>query len=272
MTLHWGVWYHCLCGTIRQQEDTVVVHIVISRSFISGSSMGYRRFQGHRGSSRRNKQSPPSASYAPPRARNSLIGQLLAQFFRWLFGHSRRSPSWIAAPPSIGFVPSAHAPPRRAEDKRARRERISRTVQRWNAADEPLPYRRQPHLVTKGERALWFPLYRAVQGRYRVFCKVRLQDVVCAPKDHPQESRWFKKIKGYHVDFVICDPQSTAPLLVVELDDRSHWSQRRQERDRFKNDVLAAAGMPIYRVLAAPAYSPDELAAEIDRMLASIRS
>src|SRR5207253_1954486 len=77
--------------------------------------------------------------------------------------------------------------------------------------EEPLPYRRRANILSKGERALWYPLYRAVKGRYRIFCKVRLYDVVCCPDKQSDERRWFQKVKGYHVDFVICEHDTTAP-------------------------------------------------------------
>ena len=126
-----------------------------------------------------------------------------------------------------------------------------------------LPYRRRPHLMSKGERAFWYPLFKAVQGKYRLFCKVRLQDVVGAPEEADANGYWFRKIRGYHVDFVLCDPDTTEPLLAVELDDRSHASARKQERDRFKDAVLTAGGVPIYRVQACQAYDPIELAEAI---------
>jgi hypothetical protein len=130
-----------------------------------------------------------------------------------------------------------------------------------------LPYRRRRHLVSKGERAFWYPLYLAVKGKYRIFCKVRLQDVVCAPPDAPDEGFWFRKIRGYHIDFVLCDPASTEPLLAIELDDRSHRSPQRIERDRFKDAVLSSGGVPVYRVTARQAYDPTELAEEISRRM-----
>ena len=135
------------------------------------------------------------------------------------------------------------------------------------AAPAALPYRRSPHLLSKGERAFWYPLYRAVKGKYRLFCKVRLADVVQCPDARWDEARWFRKIGRYHVDFVICDPKTTAPLLVVELDDRSHRSARSENRDQFKAEVLAAAGMPIYRVNAQKAYDPAELGGSIQRLI-----
>src|SRR5438309_197665 len=40
-----------------------------------------------------------------------------------------------------------------------------------------LAYRRADRVLSRGECALWNPLWRAVKGRYRIFCKVRLSDV-----------------------------------------------------------------------------------------------
>jgi hypothetical protein len=134
---------------------------------------------------------------------------------------------------------------------------------------ETLPYRRTSCLLSKGERALWYPLYRAVKGQYRLFCKVRLADVVCCPRERRDERRWFRKIGRYHVDFVICEPGTTAPLLVVELDDRRHRARRRQEIDAFKDDVLRAAGVPVYRIAAQQAYDPVELTQNVKRLIRS---
>jgi len=126
-----------------------------------------------------------------------------------------------------------------------------------------MPYTRAKRLLSKGERAFWYPLFKACEGKYRIFCKVRLADIVVTPAGSSRY--WFKTIRGYHVDFVLCDPQTTAPLLVVELDDRSHESTRARERDAFKESVLAAAKVPLYRVACQQAYDPIEIARAIDQ-------
>jgi hypothetical protein len=56
---------------------------------------------------------------------------------------------------------------------------------------------------------------------------------------------------------------------VIELDDRSHRSQsrQRQDQDAWKDEVLHAAQLPIYRIRAQPAYDVIELTKEIDRMI-----
>ena len=136
----------------------------------------------------------------------------------------------------------------------------------------PMPYRRVQGVLTRGEQAFWHPLVLAVAGRYSVLCKVRLQDVVQAPAERWDEWRWFRKIRGYHVDFVVCDRESFAPLLVVEHDDRSHRRKDRKNSDNFKDQVLADAGLPVYRVPAQQAYAPEELLQCIQQRINSASS
>lgn len=196
----------------------------------------------------------------------AACGRLLARGFRALRGTTNPGPS----------ARSTHRGKSFREDRSERRQRIETTLQRWarqpagerHDRAEALPYRRAKHLLSKGERAFWYPLYRAVKGKFRIFCKVRLADVVRAPADIPDERRWFRKIARYHVDFVICDPHTTEPLLVVELDDRTHRTKEQRERDQFKQDVLGAGGLPLYRVRAQAAYDPQELSETIVRMIA----
>ncbi len=209
--------------------------------------MAYRRNKSYRSKRRWPK---PTYRHAndEPRLFEALyrIGVAAVRGIRWVVGRlAERGKAKVSEPPPL--------PP---------------VAQRVGGAEaglsvQPLPYRRRPHLISKGERAFWYPLYQAVHGKYRIFCKVRLQDVVSAPSGVRSERYWFNKIRGYHLDFVLCDPKTTAPLLAIELDDRSHASAEQTERDRFKDEVLAAGGVPIYRVPAQQAYDPIELAAQI---------
>ena len=51
-----------------------------------------------------------------------------------------------------------------------------------------------------------------------------------------------------HCDFVLADARTLEPLLVIELDDKSHWQTDAQECDKFKDAVLDVAGVPLLRV------------------------
>jgi hypothetical protein len=163
---------------------------------------------------------------------------------------------WRTVPASLRSSPEVPA------ESRSPQPRTS-----YKSGSAPLPYIRATALLTKGERAFWHPLLRAIDGRYRLFCKVRLADVVRCPPDRRDEGRWFRKIGRYHVDFVVCDSKTTAPLLVIELDDRGHRERIRRDRDSFKDAVLKAAGIPILRVPAQHAYDAAALKAEVCRLL-----
>ena len=169
---------------------------------------------------------------------------------------SRRSPADTPRPNALeeGNVPSG-----RFSRKRGKRPPLPgmRSGAATLLSPPPIAFRRAPRLLSRGERAFWYPLFEAVKGKYRIFCKVRLLDIVDTPSG--SDRYWFKKVRGFHVDFVLCDPQTTAPLLVVELDDRSHNSSRVKERDELKSAVLAAAGLPLLRVTCQQAYDPEEL-------------
>ena len=84
----------------------------------------------------------------------------------------------------------------------------------------------------------------------------------------PTNARGLRKIGRHHVvDFVLCHPDTAAPLLIIELDDRTRRPQKAKDCDAFKNAVCHAAGLPGYRILAQQAYDPIELGEMIGRIV-----
>lgn len=80
---------------------------------------------------------------------------------------------------------------------------------------------------------------------YIVFTKVRLLDLLEPVKNHPNYRALFNKVQAKHVDFVLCNYE-LAPYIVIELDDSSHDTPRRKERDHFVDEVLTQCG---YRII-----------------------
>ncbi|MCL4199372.1 MAG: DUF2726 domain-containing protein [Phycisphaerales bacterium] len=134
--------------------------------------------------------------------------------------------------------------------------------------DETLPYRRKDWLLTKGEKAFYDVLCMAVNvNRHRIFCKVRLSDLLWLPKGAHEQQPHRNRIQSKHVDFVICSADALRPLLVIELDDRSHEREDRRQRDAFVDRALGAAGLPILHVPARAAYDAAQIEAEVGRAL-----
>lgn len=126
------------------------------------------------------------------------------------------------------------------------------------------PYVRRSGLFSEAE-ARFLRVLREAAPDADVFGKVRLEDVIVAKRGLSKSERASARgrIKSRHVDFVLTDPKSTRVLLVVELDDSSHASERAKKADAFKDGALAAAGVPILRVRASASYVVEDLARRV---------
>jgi hypothetical protein len=124
--------------------------------------------------------------------------------------------------------------------------------------------------LTPAERSFFGVLQRAVASDYIIFAKVRLADII-RPVKNPSRNGWqtaFNRISSKHVDFILCDPARVSVLLAIELDDRSHATFDQGMRDLPKNCALKDSGIPLFRVPARHSYSPIQLRADIDALLA----
>ncbi len=140
----------------------------------------------------------------------------------------------------------------------------------WLAARaRRLPYRRVDSLLTEAERSFYGVLVRVVDGDLAVFPKVRLADLLWLPERARDRRAHLNRVTSKHVDFVLCERRTLAPLLAIELDDSSHRARERRRRDSFLDGALRAAGLPLLRVAARRRYPPGELAELVRRSLGS---
>src|SRR6185369_16008451 len=89
-------------------------------------------------------------------------------------------------------------------------------------------------IFTPAERSFLGVLEQALDGRYRVFGKVRLGDLVRPAKglNAGRRTTAQNRINQKHVDFVVCTADELDPVGVLELDDQSHGHEERADRDR----------------------------------------
>jgi hypothetical protein len=130
-----------------------------------------------------------------------------------------------------------------------------------------LPYRKTDHLLTPAERSFYAVLQRILGDELRLFVKVRLADLVWLPHDVENRQAHVNRVAAKHIDFVLCDPRTLAPVLAVELDDSSHAAPHRQQRDALVNEVLRTVGLPLLRVPVRRSYVPSEVADDIRRAI-----
>ena len=122
---------------------------------------------------------------------------------------------------------------------------------------DPLPYSKRKYFFSAAERSFYEILKRLASAEHTVFAKVRLADLVCVSKGADAWQSHFNRINRKHLDFVLCN-RDLAPVVAIELDDSSHDEEDRDPRDKFVDQVLAAA-LPILRVRAKRAYNLDEV-------------
>lgn len=122
-------------------------------------------------------------------------------------------------------------------------------------------YEKIPYLMTPAERSFFGVLDKAVDGKYRIFTKVRLADVIKVKSGLDKSSRQsaFNLIRSKHIDFVLCDPKTMSIVSAVELDDRSHSKPDRRARDDFFNKALSSAGIRLFRFPVKKGYTISEV-------------
>ena len=132
-------------------------------------------------------------------------------------------------------------------------------------------FRKAASLMTPAERSFYGVLCEAVEGRALVFSKVRMEDVIQVKKNLPGKD-WAAargRVRSRHFDFVLCDKERVAPLCAIELNDSSHNSASRKERDDFVNTACKEAGLPLVMYPAKSAYRVAEVREAIEPHLSS---
>lgn len=120
------------------------------------------------------------------------------------------------------------------------------------------PYRVRDDFLSQAERSFYGVLKLVVADRAIIMSKVGLWDIFYVAQ--PNENRGAKAhIDRKHVDFLLCDPQAIQPILGIELDDKSHQREDRQERDAAVDAVFEVAGLPLLHISVGHGYDTNDL-------------
>ena len=133
------------------------------------------------------------------------------------------------------------------------------------------PYQPARLLFSAAERSFLGALDQAVGLEHRVFGKVRVADVAAVKPGLSASARQgaLNRIASKHFDFVVCRASDLAVLCAIELNDRSHSSQRAQSRDDLLVNVCKAIDLPLLQIPAKLAYSPQELRSQFQAAIGS---
>ena len=128
-------------------------------------------------------------------------------------------------------------------------------------ATSKLGYKKLGTLFSPAERSFFGVLSQAVGEHALVFGKVRVADVI-TPEKGMSRSEWqrsFNKISAKHFDYLLCDKKDLSVLCVIELNDKSHNSKKRQERDAFLVSACESADLKLVQITAKATYRITEI-------------
>lgn len=120
-------------------------------------------------------------------------------------------------------------------------------------------FERQRSLLTDAELVFMKSLQACVGNQLHIAPKVRLEDIVAVGmhQSWKERNQLRSRIKSRHIDFVLCDPDDFSVAACLELDDASHRQPKRQERDRFIEELLERTGIPLIRIPARYRYNEE---------------
>lgn len=134
---------------------------------------------------------------------------------------------------------------------------LIQSTKKLGTTEEGLPYTKLGTLFSPAERSFLGVLNQVISNDVYIFGKVRVADVL-TPKKGIARSDWqkaFNKISGKHFDYLLCDKDKISILCAIELNDSSHNTKKRNDRDRFLEGACESAGLPLIQITAKKAYN-----------------
>lgn len=141
----------------------------------------------------------------------------------------------------------------------------------FNQHKQPAGEYHKSQFLSPAENDFFKVLNAAVGSKYRIFAKVRLADIISP--NTSDRSLWqsrFNKISAKHVDFLLCSLTNNEPVCVIELNDSSHLSNDRIERDSFLVQALKSAQIPIAIFRAGRTYTDADIRSNIDSVISPV--
>lgn len=122
-------------------------------------------------------------------------------------------------------------------------------------------YIKKTGLLTPSERSFFGVIEQIINNKARIFCKVRIADIMDISGIKNKRSWWkaFSKISQKHIDFIICSKDDFSFYCAIELNDKSHNKEERKQRDEFIRKIFISVGLPLIEINTSRQYRLSEL-------------
>lgn len=124
-------------------------------------------------------------------------------------------------------------------------------------------YEPQKTLISKSEQSFFDAIKACLPEGYYVFPQVNLAAFINRTDDSRYHNELFRNI-----DFLITDNEY-APKIAVEINDQSHLSNDRRERDEKVKNILEEAGIPIMKLWTSYGVNSEYIKGKITNILNS---
>ncbi|CDT64834.1 putative topoisomerase zinc finger protein [Vibrio coralliirubri] len=131
-------------------------------------------------------------------------------------------------------------------------------------------YQKKGALMSAQQATFYNALKSAVGNHGEVFAKVSMSNVLVPAKTNNKKN-WFianNKISRSYFDFVVCDPRTLEPRVIIELDNGKELNKGKVDREKLLIHVCKSAGLPLIGASIKHSYQVSRLkrllAAHID--------
>ncbi len=133
-------------------------------------------------------------------------------------------------------------------------------------AGNPSKYKLKKDFLTAAETNFYKSFIDYKKDDNPVLIKIRLADIFSTVTTGKERMRDFNRISQKHLDFLVCDKNTLKPLYAIELDDKSHRSEKVQKRDEFVEGIYEQTGLKLIRVQARKDYTEAYLGSLFGRL------
>ena len=130
--------------------------------------------------------------------------------------------------------------------------------------DEAFLYETKQRLISKAEVEFYNTIKQSLPEGYCIFPQINLASFINRTDDAKFHNELFR-----NVDFLITDAEYS-PKIVIEINDSTHLTSERKERDEKVQNICEEAGVPIVKLWTAYGVNNQYIGNKISETLASL--
>lgn len=118
-------------------------------------------------------------------------------------------------------------------------------------------YTTKKYVMTQTELVFYRELKKITDElELTIFPQVDLERIIQVTDNNSADRN---KIKSRSIDYTIVNNKNCKIVACIELDDKSHNTQKAQKADNFKNELFEKVGIPLHRIEVSNNYDREKI-------------